>query len=52
MAQDMNPLLLLFHVLAEAVWRILAGIPAGLAAAYVSHVLLDGISARSIPLIA
>lgn len=52
MAPNVDPFSQFLHFLAEAVWRILAGIPAGFVAAYISHLLMDGVSARSIPLIA
>ncbi|HEY3489821.1 MAG TPA: hypothetical protein VGK27_06845 [Candidatus Deferrimicrobiaceae bacterium] len=50
---SLNPIVQFFHFLAEVIFRVLAGIPAGMVTAYISHLVLDGlIDKRSIPLVA
>jgi hypothetical protein len=46
-----DPLLLLSLKIAEMVWRFLAGFENGLAAGYMSHLALDAVTPRSIPLL-
>lgn len=41
----------LLQLLAEAFWRLCAGFAAGLAAGYLSHLALDALSPRCIPII-
>ena len=41
----------LLHLLAEAFWRLCAGFAAGLAAGYLSHLALDALTPRCIPII-
>jgi membrane-bound metal-dependent hydrolase YbcI (DUF457 family) len=47
-----DPVSDLFAQLAEFFWRFLAGLANGLAAGYVSHLALDALTLRSIPLLA
>jgi LexA-binding, inner membrane-associated putative hydrolase len=46
-----NPLAQLFWTAAEVLWRFAAGFANGLAAGYVSHLVLDAGTPRSIPLL-
>jgi hypothetical protein len=46
-----NPLEQLFSTLAELFWRFLAGLLNGVSAGYVSHLVLDAVQPRSIPLL-
>lgn len=41
----------LSHMLAEWFWRFLAGLVAGLLSGYISHMALDAITSRSLPLL-
>ena len=47
-AQD--PLFRALHFLAEIFWRLAAGFASGLGAGYASHLLLDALTPRGIPL--
>jgi len=47
-----DPISDLFAKLAEFLWRFLAGLANGLAAGYVSHLALDAVTPRSLPLLA
>lgn len=48
---DQDPLGGLLHLLAEYFWRIAAGVASGLGAGYISHLVLDGLTPRSLPAI-
>ncbi len=47
-----DPISAVWHTLAEWFWRFLAGVAAGLFAGYLSHVALDALTPRSLPLFA
>lgn len=47
----LTPLTQLLRVIAELFWTFLAGVPAGFAASYLSHLALDAATPRSIPLL-
>jgi len=49
---QLDPLSKLLWTLAECFWRFLAGFTNGLAAGYISHLILDAATPRSIPLLA
>jgi membrane-bound metal-dependent hydrolase YbcI (DUF457 family) len=46
-----DPFMLLSLKIAEVCWRFLAGFANGLAAGYISHLALDAVTPRSIPLL-
>lgn len=50
-AAQLSPLEQLLRTMAAIVWRVLAGVPAGLASSYMSHLALDAATPRSIPLL-
>ncbi len=50
-AAPVDPFILLSLKIAELFWRFLAGFANGLAAGYISHLALDAVTPRSIPLL-
>jgi hypothetical protein len=49
--EQLSPLAQLLRTIAELFWRFLAGVPAGFATSYLSHLVLDAATPRSIPLL-
>jgi hypothetical protein len=48
----LDPVWRLLYALAELCWRVAAGVAAGLLSGYLSHLALDAMTPRSIPVIA
>jgi hypothetical protein len=48
---SLSPLAQVFRAITELFWRFLAGVPAGFATSYLSHLALDAATPRSIPLL-